>query len=565
MVSIDGRYVPGWDSNTGNLQYLDMLEDRWIRVTDKGTWGTNDAFSLNPMFSPDGEWIVHTWFTHEGDRQLRLDRRDGSEHRVLLSPEGQWETKTVATPLDWSPDGRNVLAVVRKVDGDAGVDQLVLLPADGGEPRVVKEVALEGQVDFRMALTAGGSGMLAARFSPDGRWAAYQQYEAGTRKPDIHIVALDGSADRPLVTGNGHDRLLGWVAEGTAILFHSEREARPGIWRLAIRDGSPSGEPSFFRDDVWGMEPMGIGTRGVYYSLATEMPQVHTMDVDFEAGEILSAPSPIRDPGSGNVSVNPSWSPDGRQVAYVVWGSSGNQSEVHVRSLETGEVTPYVIEDSGVQKVAWGSDPFSLLLNGRHRALGEGIFRLDLRSGELAPVLVGEEAPSNLEDTFKRDGRTVAYPYGEDGRRVGYHVLDLETGRELTIERDGWSSIMGFPGGERYAVWTERGPRDGSPTEVTLSVVDADGSERTLWQGSVQGRFMQTMAITSDGRHVMVSVEDRLMIVDVDTSASRFLKTASGEDYRTPRGHYVIQPNGSRIAFGAGEMQAEIWVMEGIH
>ena len=75
---------------------------------------------------------------------------------------------------------------------------------------------------------------------------------------------------------------------------------------------------------------------------------------------------------------------------------------------------------------------------------------------------------------------------------------------------------------------------------------------------------MESMAITSDGRHVMVRVEDRLMIVDVDTAAARFLKTATGEDYRTPRTHYVIQPNGSRVAFGAGESVAEIWVMEGI-
>ena len=120
MVSRDGRYVPGWDSDTGNLQYLDMMENRWIRVTDVDAY---QSFSLNPMFSPDGQWIAHSWTvmaSEEPGRQLRVDRRDGTEHRVLLRH--PWDEQSggpeeqSSGPLDWSPDGRSVLVVRRSLD-----------------------------------------------------------------------------------------------------------------------------------------------------------------------------------------------------------------------------------------------------------------------------------------------------------------------------------------------------------------------------------------------------------------------------------------------------------------
>ncbi|HSG48416.1 MAG TPA: hypothetical protein VLA43_11425, partial [Longimicrobiales bacterium] len=432
---------------------------------------------------------------------------------------------------------------------------------------VLKRVELTGTVDGRMALTPSSAGMGVASFSPDGRWIAYQRYARGTQDGDIHLISADGSADRPLVTDEGNDRLLGWVPDGSGILFHTERDARPGIWRLAVRNGSAVGRPEFVRDEVWGMEPMGMGEKGLYYMVRSEAPQVYTAEVDFDAGEIVSVATPVRDPGSGNGSGSPAWAPDGRQLAYRMWlQGEPVRTEIAVRSLETGDVRSFVLNDMGVEKIAWGSDPLGLLMHATRSGGETGVYRLDLQSGEVAPILVGDEAPGNLEGYFKRDGRTVAVPFRRDGEGItGYRVRDLETGREMEIETGGWSWIVAFPGGESYAVWTEKGLRDGSPVDATLSVVGVDGSRRTLWRDSVQGRFMTVMAITSDGEHVLVAPEGRLMIVDVATGDHRFVEAPSGEVYPSfGAREIVIQPNGSRIAFPAGKAAVEIWLIEGL-
>jgi len=101
--------------------------------------------------------------------------------------------------------------------------------------------------------------------------------------------------------------------------------------------------------------------------------------------------------------------------------------------------------------------------------------------------------------------------------------------------------------------------------EVTLSEVGLDGSRRVIWEGSVQGRWMQRMAITSDGKYILVLIEGQTGIVDVETGDLRILKTSTGEVFNGSLRGMVIQPNGSRIAAGgAGELVGEIWVIEGI-
>jgi Tol biopolymer transport system component len=576
LVSSDGRYVPGWDWSTGNLAYLDMMEDRWVSVTEKTTWA-NDGFSLNGMFSPDGQWLAHTWSNPDRGTyvaELRLDRVDGSEHRVILSGPS-------ASPMDWTPDGAMVLANVRRMvdeDGETiyargrlGSDQLALIPTDGGEPRVLKEFSLE-TTDGRTSVMPGPTGLRAARVSPDGRWVAYQINEEGTTRPDIHIISTDGEVEGPLVTGNGHDVLLGWVPDGSGILFHSGREVRQGIWRLNIRNGEPAGEPEYLRGDVFGMGPLGLGPKGLYYMIQAEHPQVHTVEIDFGKGEMVSAPAPIRNPGSGNASKSPAWSPDGRQLAYMV----GND-ELRIQSLETGEVKTFPLPIRGAEKVAWGSDPRSVVLNATLPDETFGLFRFDLQTSELSLELSGlEDGVFNLEDTFIRDGRSVIRRAGgpEEGYRI--EALDLETDETRTLLRSETAfpfvEATSFPGANQYAVWISGLHPDGDGAHGRLLVVNADGTgEKTLWEGRTEYRFMDHMAVTSDGKYILLGRTDLdksgdgpIWIVDAKTGERRFLKTASGKDFGGELRFMVMQPNGSRMAFAGGSSVAEIWLMEGI-
>ena len=170
----------------------------------------------------------------------------------------------------------------------------------------------------------------------------------------------------------------------------------------------------------------------------------------------------------------------------------------------------------------------------------------------------------NLERDLKRDGRSlVRLSRDSENNRVP-EVLDLETGeiRPLPFEGD-WIWVMAFQGATRYAVWTAEREEEGA--QARLSTVNADGTDvRVLWEGFTASGFVRNMAITSDGKHVLIEMDDRIRIVDVATGDSRILKTTSGEEYQGPMRDMVIQPNSSRVAFVGGGSEAEIWIMEGI-
>ena len=63
-----------------------------------------------------------------------------------------------------------------------------------------------------------------ARFSPDGRFIAFdQQARGGAARPDIFVVASDGSRKTPLVQHPANDLLIDWSPDGRYILFSSDR------------------------------------------------------------------------------------------------------------------------------------------------------------------------------------------------------------------------------------------------------------------------------------------------------------------------------------------------------
>jgi len=158
------------------------------------------------------------------------DPRSGRARRLFDSPDPMREVDL----MDWSPDGRQ-LAFALGSGGNGG----------HSEPWVYDVVAGTSRRLFTEA-----ADVTQMRYSPDGRWLAYQSNVSGTDEIYLRALASPGTPVRVSTAGG---RLPRWSGDGRELYY-----AAPNGAVLAVTVGAPGVPPSQPRTvDV--SQPSGAG------------------------------------------------------------------------------------------------------------------------------------------------------------------------------------------------------------------------------------------------------------------------------------------------------------------
>jgi Tol biopolymer transport system component len=560
QVSPDGKYISFVDWDTGDLAIRDLKKGTNRRLTNKGSWESSGAEVEKSIWSPDSKQIVYQWFqweTEPNGYELRLISLDDPTPRVLYKNKSSDDW---ITPLDWSPDGQKILAVLSMEEGD---EELVLVSTADGKIRLLKR--------FSQSVGLG-----AAAFSPDGRWLVYDYPQSESALThDIILLPIEEGSEKPLIEYPADDRVLGWSMDGKWVLFASDRRGSVDIWAIRAEEGKAKDEPVIVKSGIGHITPLGFANSGAFYfGIGGNRNDVYVAKLDPKTGGLLAPPTKLIKHSEG-FNRSPRYSPDGKYLAYISTRiqtvPSGGISDVDslcLRNLETGEESEYSREliRAGAIYIScprWSPDGKSILLYGQDNKRRSGFYYLNLETGSAVNVFrasqdMGVGCPAGWRDE-------TSFVYGRLDRkrdRGEICVRNLVNGSEKIL--------FGISPAVNGAVYVSPDRRWVSATEnyesgeKALRIISiASGESTKLFKFDKENQPDRARyAWSADSKYILYVKASEVWRISIDTG----LPQKTGLSLPTSLDHMSAHPDGEQLAFqhwgSKVESPPEVWVME---
>ena len=554
----DGKRMVFWDWNDSqDLAIRDLSTGKITRMLAKPlTPADSDAYAQIPVLSPDQRQIAYFWDPGGKDSQIQLrimPNKPGGKSRALIDGN--------IFPVAWFPDGKSILAL-RVTNRRSQIERVLV--ADGAS-KVLKSL------EWRLVSVTGRQNL-----SPDGRYIVYSALTVNpaalptkqkqlARNPivgdrHIYVLSADGTTETEIVKTSGNNQNPVWTPDGKHILFTSDRSGKVDLWSIAMQNGKAAGEPSLVRAEIGDIYAFGI-YRGSFYYEHRQPPTNYVHVVETVPGGGVRELERF-------VGMAPSWSPDGKSIAFKRRHPGIEDAyDLVVHSTETGNerTIPTSLGTSGNGAPQWFHDGNSLRTGFGHTG-PRAPYRIDLQTGEFKEIRTGGQ--------FSLDDKTAYVVRREAGKPDRVMAVDLNTGQERQIldspavgENQGLAIALSPDGRTLALVWLGRGPSEGG-AKLHVARVSVDGNDYrevftrqdTLFGGGA-------VAWSRDGRSILFRQEQPggaaqwgVMRVPADGSAPATLVFA------TPPLCCGFDPNPDdrRFAYGSRESPDELWALDNI-
>lgn len=378
-----------------------------------------------PRFSPDGKFIAYT-ASYQGNSDVYvMPATGGLPVRVTYSsfPDRM---------LDWHPDGEHLLFASRREMGQRSSQQFFKVHKKGGLPEKLK-------VPY---------GELAS-YSPDGKQLAYitkitenypfKRYRGGLTS-DILIFDLQTMTAENITQNEANDGKPAWAGDKIYFLSDQSKNMRLNLWAYDTKTKSTKQVTKFQDFDISfmsaGPSDLVFEAGGTLYLM--DLQNEKYKEVKVQVISDLSAEMPQRKDVSRNIS-NMTASPEGKRIVFEARGELFN---VPVKEGFTLNMT----QSSG----AFDRDP-SWSPDGKHIAFWSD------RSGEVELYLQEADASQPAQKTTNRNrGFGYKLHWSPDSKKIAFidekndiYVLDVAT-KALTLAANtewnlGHGSRFGYP------------------------------------------------------------------------------------------------------------------------
>ena len=315
-----------------------------------------------PRFSPNGEWIGYSASYNGNEDVYVISSKGGVPTRITYHTDSD-------RMIDWHPDGNHLIFASKRETGQRRTSQIFLVNKEGSFPE-------------RLSVPYGEL----ASYSPDGSKIAYitkitenypfKRYRGGLTS-DIFIFDLNSNTAENITNNKANDGKPAWVEDKIYFLSDQDENMRLNIWAYDTKNKNTTQITNFKDFDIShmsaGKNEIVFEAGGIMYLLNTENQEYKPVDIHvvsdlslempraedvskrisnmtaapegkriiFEArGELFNVP---KEEGytlnltksSGAFDRNPSWSPDGKYIAF--WSDMSGENEIYLKASKENE------------------------------------------------------------------------------------------------------------------------------------------------------------------------------------------------------------------------------------
>ena len=452
----------------------------------------------SPAISPDGRSVAFTADVG-GKRQVFVQFIAGGAPLQITHDAVDHESPR------WSPDSSSILYFSPAVSG-AVQGNIWEISALGGVPqRVVNSLGgadvspMDGRLGlFRLAkegiqlVTAPTDASrfdvvaefppatyyLYPRWSPDGRWIAFQRGDS--IRFDIFVAPATGGKPNQLTHDNNMMSGFAWLPDSTGIVYSSGRDSTMpylptlDLWRVTLRDGSvrrvTSGETSYMSPDI-------SKSGAVLVSRMKMQTDIWKFPVDGSPTENVRRG--VRVTRQTGQVLTPTASPNDKEVAFL--SDSGGHANLWVVNTENGGLRQITHERDpsvsvGVPLWSPNGHTIAFVSSRGNKGLTFGVWLVDSDGSNLRNI-----ANPGLGPAWSQDGRWVYYSTwsGSTATNVVLNKVPVDGGPAVTVRTERLRNVIGLHGTALYYA-VERPLVDGTPEFEILAATPEDAPSRVL-------------------------------------------------------------------------------------
>ncbi len=516
-----GRTLMRYPSQHGNAIVFEAHGNLWAVDRQGGIarrLTADPGEDVMPRTSPDGKWIAYTASTQGNQDVYVIPAQGGPARRltfhsdVVPNAPDRWGPDNMV--VTWTPDSKNIVFLSRRKAWNSWISLPFMVPLAGGLPTQLP-------LDRAGLMTFGPNGHSIAYNRIFRNFRTWKRYDGGLAQ-DVYTYDFQTRTLNQITHWMGTDTSPMWYGRRIYFLSDRDKNRRANIWCYDTATKTFREVTHFTRTDIdfpsLGDSAITFQQGGDLYVLDLPGEALHKLDVKvfddgtrtgprmlkvggdivetdnaqqtdyalspngkralFSArGDLFTVPAELgatRDltRTSGARENHPSWSPDGKLVAYTTDASGGQQ--IAVRPALGGAERQLTHFPTGYfYTPVWSPD-------GLHLAFSDNDHRLWIVGLDgSAPKQVAQDPYQEIHDqSWSPDGKWLAYSIMGPNQQRGVTLYDLASGHATRVSRPAFNDqapVFSPDGKYLYFVSSRHENPTLSESEFNVATLEQEG------------------------------------------------------------------------------------------